>query len=203
MVHADQYARLDNLRYAFTSCLYGYPHQVANISSPCVVTCSSLQPALDQNIQNPSAYGFFEWCGSSAFTDVVATQCHECYNLTANQIYLGNCTFTSPIHSRIQWLTPGKKKSHRSHPLQLPLPHIRRRSIPHQPQRDLHPKPPPRTYSIPNRSPERRLRSKPPPGHRRSHRRLYRTSLRAQRLLFLLHPPPSQEVEGARGEGVP
>ncbi|OJJ89260.1 uncharacterized protein ASPGLDRAFT_116203 [Aspergillus glaucus CBS 516.65] len=81
---------LHNLRYAFTSCLYGYPHQVANISSPCVVTCSSLQPALDQNIQNPSAYGFFEWCGSSAFTDVVATQCHECYNLTANQIYLGN-----------------------------------------------------------------------------------------------------------------
>lgn len=105
MVYADQYPRLDNLRYAFTSCLYGYPRQVANISSPCVVSCSSLQPALDQNIENPSAYGFFEWCGSSAFADVVVTQCHECYNLTTNQIYLGNCTFTSPVQLCMQWLT--------------------------------------------------------------------------------------------------
>jgi len=105
MGYADQYPRLDNLRYAFTSCLYGYPRQVANISSPCVVSCSSLEPALDQNIENPSAYGFFEWCGSSAFTDVVVTQCHECYNLTTNQIYLGNCRFTSLVQSCMQWLT--------------------------------------------------------------------------------------------------
>ena len=108
MMHTDQYDRLDNLRYAFTSCLYGYPRQVANISSPCIVTCSSLEPALDQNIQNPGAYGFFEWCGSSAFADIVVTQCHECYNLTSNQIYLGNCTLTPPLNPCMQWLTPGK-----------------------------------------------------------------------------------------------
>lgn len=135
-VYADPMLHLDNLRYAFTSCLYGYPQQVANISSPCVVSCSSLEPALDQNIDNPSAYGFFEWCGSSAFADVIVTQCHECYNLTTNQVYLGNCTssVTSPLHPCMQWLTSLGTNSRRSHSLQLPLPHTSRRRIPHQPQ---------------------------------------------------------------------
>lgn len=63
-----------------------------NISSPCVVSCSSLEPALDQDLLNPTSINSFEWCASSAFADIVVDQCQFCYNLTTNQAYLGNCT---------------------------------------------------------------------------------------------------------------
>ncbi|KAI9931007.1 hypothetical protein ASPWEDRAFT_102057 [Aspergillus wentii DTO 134E9] len=81
---------LYNLRYAFTSCVYGFPQQVANISSPCVVSCDTLSPALNNNLLSPDESTFDTLCGSTAFADNVIDTCQFCYNLTTTQVYLAN-----------------------------------------------------------------------------------------------------------------
>ncbi|GFF29014.1 mediator of RNA polymerase II transcription subunit 8 [Aspergillus udagawae] len=87
---------LYNLRYAFSSCVYGFPEQVANISSPCVVSCQPLSSALDYDLDDPSGINFDTWCGASSFADNLISQCEFCYNLTSNmtdsQVYLANFT---------------------------------------------------------------------------------------------------------------
>ncbi|KAE8152620.1 hypothetical protein BDV25DRAFT_170140 [Aspergillus avenaceus] len=76
---------LYNLRYAFTSCVYGFPEKVANISTQCTVSCQPLDQALEFDETNPSANNFYTWCGTSAFADNLITQCTNCYNLTLTQ----------------------------------------------------------------------------------------------------------------------
>lgn len=98
----------DNLHYAFSTCAHGHPSQVGNYSSPCIVTCSSLAPALDSQLVNPDPVNLFDWCSSSAFAGVVVDQCTFCYNLTTNQAYLANCGFhvvILPCSNSMQWLT--------------------------------------------------------------------------------------------------
>lgn len=83
--------------------MYGFPEQVANISSPCVVSCQSLSSALKYDLDDPSGVNFDTWCGASAFADNVISQCEFCYNLTSNmtdsQVYLGNCVLLSFLTS--------------------------------------------------------------------------------------------------------
>ncbi|GFG00449.1 hypothetical protein IFM61392_01390 [Aspergillus lentulus] len=102
---------LYNLRYAFSSCVYGFPEQVANISSPCVVSCQSLSSALVYDLDDPSGVNFDTWCGASAFADNVISQCEFCYNLTSNmtdsQVYLGN--FLEALRYNCHFRTPTSK----------------------------------------------------------------------------------------------
>lgn len=86
----------DNLRFTLTSCLFGYPEQVVNMSSPCVVSCQPLDSALEYDIKAPSALSFNTWCGTSSFADNVIDQCEFCYNLTTNQVYMANCATPLP-----------------------------------------------------------------------------------------------------------
>lgn len=99
----------DNLRFTLTSCLFGYPQQVVNMSSPCVVSCQDLDSALEYDVTTPSTLNFNTWCSASSFADNVIDQCEFCYNLTTNQIFMANCSSHFPFLTlRVQ--TPTNKK---------------------------------------------------------------------------------------------
>ncbi|KKK17445.1 hypothetical protein ARAM_001070 [Aspergillus rambellii] len=49
---------LYNLRYGFSSCVYGYPEKVGNVSSPCPVACNDVITALEYDLTNPSGDNF-------------------------------------------------------------------------------------------------------------------------------------------------
>ncbi|KAF7597248.1 hypothetical protein BBP40_008090 [Aspergillus hancockii] len=76
---------LYNLRYAFTSCVYGFPASVNNISTQCTVNCQPLSSALEFDLKNPGTNNFYTWCGTSSFADNLITQCEHCYNFTLTQ----------------------------------------------------------------------------------------------------------------------
>jgi hypothetical protein len=84
----------DNLRYAFTTCVFGFPQSAANISTPCTVGCGGIQNAVEVDILNPSANNFDDWCGATGFADNVINDCEFCYNLTYRQtnpqVYMAN-----------------------------------------------------------------------------------------------------------------
>ncbi|KAJ5128794.1 hypothetical protein N7448_002507 [Penicillium atrosanguineum] len=90
---------LFNLRFAFTTCVFGYPAVITNQTSQCPVACAGIQPAVEVDLLDPSANNFQNWCKSTAFADNVVNTCEFCYNLTSEavnpgttgaQVYLGN-----------------------------------------------------------------------------------------------------------------
>ncbi|KAJ5096028.1 hypothetical protein NUU61_005384 [Penicillium alfredii] len=81
---------LYNLRYAFSTCVYGFPHSVSNVSSPCPVACDGIRPAIEFDLTNPSSFNFDAWCSTSSFADNIVNTCEFCYNLTTTQVYLAN-----------------------------------------------------------------------------------------------------------------
>ncbi|KAE8324938.1 hypothetical protein BDV24DRAFT_20596 [Aspergillus arachidicola] len=76
---------LYNLRYTFTSCVYGFPKSVSNISTQCTVNCQPLDRALEFDLTDPGANNFYTWCGTTTFADNLITQCEQCYNFTLTQ----------------------------------------------------------------------------------------------------------------------
>ncbi|KAK1142862.1 hypothetical protein N8T08_007296 [Aspergillus melleus] len=81
---------LYNLRYTFTSCVYGFPESVNNISSQCTVSCQPLDSSLEYDLRDPSGTNFDTWCDVSSFADNLISQCEFCYNLTTTQVYMAN-----------------------------------------------------------------------------------------------------------------
>ncbi|KAL1966415.1 hypothetical protein VTN77DRAFT_4557 [Rasamsonia byssochlamydoides] len=81
---------LYNLRYAFSACVYDYPASVTNVSTPCLVSCTPLSPALEFQLINPTPATMGSFCGDSAFADNVVTTCEQCYGLTSQQAFLAN-----------------------------------------------------------------------------------------------------------------
>lgn len=93
----------DNLRYAFSTCVYGFPSVVTNQTSQCPVACAGVEAAVQLGLMNPSAENFRNWCSSTTFADNVISTCEFCYNLTSEavnpgttgaQVYLANCAYT-------------------------------------------------------------------------------------------------------------
>jgi len=84
---------IDNLRYAFTSCVYNYREPVTNVSTPCLVSCTPLGPALDFQLTNPVGNSLTTFCGDTAFADNTVSTCEFCYSLTSQQAFLANCEF--------------------------------------------------------------------------------------------------------------
>lgn len=80
-----------NLRYAFSSCVYDYPVSVTNVSTPCLVSCTSLGPALDMALTDPTGNQLSTFCSSTSFADNVVTTCENCYALTSQQSFFANC----------------------------------------------------------------------------------------------------------------
>ncbi|KAL2836574.1 hypothetical protein BJY01DRAFT_54815 [Aspergillus pseudoustus] len=99
---------LYNLRYAFTSCVYGYPEKVSNISNSCPVACQELESALEFELTDPSPLSLDTWCGTSSFADNEITDCNTCYNLTydevTRQVYLAN--FLESLRYNCHFETP-------------------------------------------------------------------------------------------------
>lgn len=93
----------DNLRFAFTTCVFGYPQSAANISTPCTVGCEGIESASELNLLNPSSDNFHDWCGSTGFADNAISDCEFCYNQTYHmayqQVFMANCAFHSPLSS--------------------------------------------------------------------------------------------------------
>ncbi|KAF3387103.1 hypothetical protein F1880_000817 [Penicillium rolfsii] len=77
---------LYNLRYAFTTCVFGFPESAANISTPCTVGCGGIQNAVEVDLTTPSANNFNDWCTATGFADNVINDCEFCYNLTYHQV---------------------------------------------------------------------------------------------------------------------
>ncbi|TQB72188.1 hypothetical protein MPDQ_006986 [Monascus purpureus] len=80
---------LYNLRYAFSTCVFGYPKQVNNISSPCIVACQPLDAALEPGLTTATS-DYYSMCLPDVFPDNIVTTCEFCYNLTTNQVYMAN-----------------------------------------------------------------------------------------------------------------
>lgn len=81
---------LFNLRYAFSSCVYDYPVSITNVSTPCLVSCTSLGPALDMALVDPIGNQLSQFCSSTSFADNVVTTCENCYALTSQQSFFAN-----------------------------------------------------------------------------------------------------------------
>ncbi|PGH12510.1 hypothetical protein AJ79_04254 [Helicocarpus griseus UAMH5409] len=82
---------LYNLRYAVSSCIFGYPEEkLKGYSTPCQVTCELLRPAFGLNLLDPGVRNMYDHCGMGAFDDGVIDQCAFCFNMTESERYIGN-----------------------------------------------------------------------------------------------------------------
>ncbi|KAJ5308943.1 hypothetical protein N7508_004322 [Penicillium antarcticum] len=81
---------LYNLRYAFSTCVFGYPDSISNTSSPCPVACDGVRPAVRTDIEDPNISNLHSWCDDVSFADNVVNTCEFCYNLTTTQVYMAN-----------------------------------------------------------------------------------------------------------------
>ncbi|PYH47355.1 uncharacterized protein BP01DRAFT_380571 [Aspergillus saccharolyticus JOP 1030-1] len=96
---------LYNLRFAFDTCVYGYPEAVNTVSTPCLVACLGLSPAFEFELLNPTYNTLRTYCATGAFADNHIDTCSNCYNLTSTQGYLANfleamryeCHFPVPV----------------------------------------------------------------------------------------------------------
>ncbi|CAI7639539.1 unnamed protein product [Penicillium discolor] len=81
---------LYNLRYAFSTCVFGSPDSISNVSSPCPVACDSVRVAVETNLEDPDTSNLDSWCDTPSFADNVVNTCEFCYNLTTTQVYMAN-----------------------------------------------------------------------------------------------------------------
>ncbi|KAK4862502.1 hypothetical protein LT330_002635 [Penicillium expansum] len=81
---------LYNLRYAFSTCVFGFPDAISNLSSPCPVACDGVRLAVETNIEDPDTSNLNSWCDTPSFADNVVNTCEFCYNLTTSQVYMAN-----------------------------------------------------------------------------------------------------------------
>ncbi|KAJ5579875.1 uncharacterized protein N7459_005860 [Penicillium hispanicum] len=98
---------LYNMRFAFSTCVYGYPVSFSNLSSPCTVSCDGVRLAVETDVQDPAVDNLDSWCSAPSFADNVVNTCEFCYNLTQvpqRQLYLANCTYSprqyNPVSAR-------------------------------------------------------------------------------------------------------
>ncbi|CAI7659029.1 unnamed protein product [Penicillium crustosum] len=81
---------LYNLRYAFSTCVFGSPDSISNVSSPCPVACDGVRLAVETNLEDPDTSNLDSWCDTPSFADNVVNTCEFCYNLTTTQVYMAN-----------------------------------------------------------------------------------------------------------------
>ncbi|KAI5301345.1 hypothetical protein KEM55_002939 [Ascosphaera atra] len=83
---------LYNLRFAFSSCVYSYPHQIRALSSPCEVTCDPLRDAVTYALTDPQPSGVnaYDFCGFGAFSDGSVSDCVQCWGWTDREKYMAN-----------------------------------------------------------------------------------------------------------------
>lgn len=92
-------ALLDNLRYTFDNCVFGFPNTTGIPSSPCSTStaCGSLESALTQGDLSPSNpdYGYCDVDGG-VMTSSSVTTCMSCVGASDDQGVLVNCKLQYP-----------------------------------------------------------------------------------------------------------
>ncbi|KAF3480899.1 uncharacterized protein GIQ15_06246 [Arthroderma uncinatum] len=81
---------LYNLRFAFSTCIYGFPVVKQSLSTPCQVTCQGLSESIQFKQLRPQGKNLYDFCGISTFSDKDITDCTICYSLTENEKFLAN-----------------------------------------------------------------------------------------------------------------
>ena len=82
----------DNMRYALSSCMFGFPTQKVSLSSPCQVTCAPLSNAIESGLATNATVADLSFCNTANFTSTIIQKCVFCYGLMDQQKYLANCT---------------------------------------------------------------------------------------------------------------
>ncbi|KAL2013298.1 hypothetical protein VTN00DRAFT_823 [Thermoascus crustaceus] len=95
---------LYNLRYAFSTCVYGYPGSQGNTSTPCLVSCQPMFSAIEYDLQSPNSVIFDTFCGVPSFADNLIDMCEFCYSLTSTQRFLAN--FLQAVRYGCRYQTP-------------------------------------------------------------------------------------------------
>lgn len=96
---------VDNLRYGFDYCVFGYPNATDVGSSPCITSeaCGGLEDALKEGILSPMDREQYDYCnveGNAMLSDAVE-RCRSCVKADRSHSYVSNCTslFPHPITS--------------------------------------------------------------------------------------------------------
>lgn len=99
-MHAD--SGLVNLRYALSECMFAHPTEIVSISSPCQVTCASLQRGVtygigaDASTATQGVVPNLDFCQNGLDSDFAINNCTFCYQFVPQQLYLGN--FMQALH---------------------------------------------------------------------------------------------------------
>jgi hypothetical protein len=87
---------IDNLRYAVSWCLFGYPNNTNIADTPCITSfaCGKLQAAVAYAglAKNASQYGY-----CSVWQSDQLPKCQACLAQLGNEFYLSNCKPTLPF----------------------------------------------------------------------------------------------------------
>ena len=82
----------DNLRYAFSACVFGNPVKKTAISTPCQVSCDPLKNALGHNLDTNATIEDLSYCNIPGFQDTIGiNRCAACYGRMDGQVYMANC----------------------------------------------------------------------------------------------------------------
>lgn len=91
---------LDNLRYSFDSCVYGYPNGTGSGSNPCETStaCGSLRTAMESgNLSTDSSeFGYCDADGGSV-TGEYYDACLTCVSAGGDTNYIANGEFSQSL----------------------------------------------------------------------------------------------------------
>ena len=89
-----KYAVIVALRYTLAGCMFAIPRPHISISSPCQVSCSSLNASIGYQVANDSSTTppGDDFCRAGHFPDNVINTCAFCYSFIPQQLFLANCT---------------------------------------------------------------------------------------------------------------
>lgn len=91
LLQTDSNVFIDNLRYTFDYCIFGFPNATGVASTPCSTSfaCGELKDALTGDNLKKSDYSYCP--GSGAMADDVVSKCLSCVAASDDQDYLTNC----------------------------------------------------------------------------------------------------------------
>jgi hypothetical protein len=89
----------DNVRYAFTTCLFNAVNASEPFSTPCSINtvCGSFNTVLETGLTTPSLQDQYGYCGAhnETFSSSGINSCENCLKENTDQKYLSNCRYST------------------------------------------------------------------------------------------------------------
>lgn len=89
--------KIDNVRYAIDSCLFGFANATDPITTPCSTdnACGPLREALEYGNLIPSNETMYSYCNAdnNALLGSSGPKCLSCLQTASDEHYLANCKF--------------------------------------------------------------------------------------------------------------